>query len=275
MLESHVLAETEWISHEDDELPAGTFVEDVKDWSIIDVERWWQTKGPTACSYIGIVRRRGLNGERLLSMKKSDFEQYGMESWLARSFHQWIRELRYDSADLASVEEIKEIICTYTRVGPEVSQLISQFVRTDPHGWDVHELADYMKSRGLKRTAKRILKKKTNFQNIETLVEDPQLCDKGRIELAVLFPDIKFYSRRNPHPESWYAILKTSFARWVVCIIAFIIIPIIFIVRGATHGLHLYTTIGSLVLIFMLILIMFCFFYSPLWETPAWVTPKK
>ena len=70
--------------------------DDVKDWSRDDVEDWWRTLGPNANRYIGMVQRRVLNGERLIKMKRKDFDAEGMESWLAKSFVQWVRDLKYN-----------------------------------------------------------------------------------------------------------------------------------------------------------------------------------
>ncbi len=48
-----------------------------------------------------MIKNRKLDGERLLKMKKQDFLDEGMESWLALTFVQWVRDLKYDVTKIA------------------------------------------------------------------------------------------------------------------------------------------------------------------------------
>lgn len=239
---------------------------DVLDWSMDDVDAWWQTLGPNAKRYIGMVRRRVLNGERLLKMKRVDFDNEGMESWLAKSFVQWVRDLKYDSPDPVGTAELTDIIFNaQPRWGPNVSQLIARYVRDNPKDWNRKDLARHLKSRGLKKIAKRVKKEKIDPSNIAILISDPKIAQHERDELQFLFPDICFYTRRNPHPMSWYATIRDLAPPWLVFSIGISCISSILIVRGARDSSPGLIAVGVLLLTMYLSLVAACALHPPFW----------
>jgi len=252
------VAQTQW-----------TISEDVKDWSMEDVEAWWRTLGPNAQRFFGMVRRRVLNGERLLKMKRADFDAEGMESWMAKSFVQWVRDLKYDSPDPVSTRELTDIVNRNTKFGPNISHLIARFVRDNPDDWDRKELAYYLKSRGLKKIAKRVKKERITSENVEILITDPKIASHERDELQFLFPHVCFYNRRFPHPHSWYAIIKDFLPAWAVFLVAIVSIACVLLARGAIEGAPAFVALGAIFLTVIISIIMCCAFHPRFWLSPA------
>ena len=73
-----------------------TFADDVRSWTIEEVEDWWRRQGPTARQYVDIVRILELTGGRLVLMKRDDFLEIGMPNWYVTIFGNRVRELKYD-----------------------------------------------------------------------------------------------------------------------------------------------------------------------------------
>lgn len=239
---------------------------DVLDWSMDDVEVWWRTLGPNAKRYIGMVRRRVLNGERLLTMKRADFDNEGMETWLAKSFVQWVRDLKYDSPDPVGTAELTDIIFNaQPRWGPNVSQLIARYVRDNPNDWDRKDLARHLKSRGLKKIAKRVKKEKIDPSNIAILISDPKIAPHERDELQFLYPDICFYTRRNPHPMSWYATIRDLAPPWLVLSIGILCVSSILIARGTRDSSPGLVVCGAVLLTTFLAVVAGCALHPPCW----------
>lgn len=242
--------------------------DDVKSWTLQEVQAWWRTKGPNAMDYYNQTERLMIDGEKLLSLKRKDFELMGMNSWLTQMFVDWIRDLKYDSRDPLTQEELTTLVRKHTRLSTELAKLVSKFVRDNPEDWDQKELAKYLKRRGLKKTAKQIRKKKISPQNIEILIHDPSLPEKGRAELSQLYPNRTFYSMKHPHPLSWHAIIRGNVYWWLIFAIAFCTIAVVIIVRGGGDSIPL-TIIGCLLIIALLGTIIGCFTRSFFWNESA------
>jgi len=249
-----------------------TMSDDVKDWSRDDVEDWWRTLGPNANRYIGMVQRRVLNGERLIKMKRKDFDAEGMESWLAKSFVQWVRDLKYNSADPVPTQEVADIICANTKFGPNVAMLIARFVRDNPEHWDRKELSKYFKKRGLKKIAKRVKKEKISAENVSILISDPKIAQHERDELQFLFPHLCFYTRRNPNPTSWYAIVRDYGAAYLVLFIAFLTIASVLLGRGINENSSdraAFVAIGAIIYFIFISICLICAFHPDCWREPC------
>jgi len=248
---------------------AWTLREDVENWTLEDVENWWKTLGPNAVNFIDVVQDNMIDGEKLLTLKKADFERMGMQSWLVGMFTDWVRDLKYDSADPVSRQELRTLICKNTKLTRSLSELISEFVRDDPENWDTSQLSSYLKARGMKKTAKQIRKQKISPANIEILIHDMNIPERGRVELANLYPEKTVYSRKHPHPLSWYAIIKSNVLWWVVLMIAFCAIAIVMFVRGGNSNSLALTIVGIILILSMLFVLAGCAFASWFWKHPA------
>merc|ERR1719270_1703037 len=100
-----------------------------------------------------------------------------MESWLALTFVQWVRDLKYDSPDPVPAGELGPIIQDCTTFGPFVSEHIARFVRDNPLDWDNKQLHQYFKRRGLKKDAKIVRKKNVAPDSIHILITDPEISE--------------------------------------------------------------------------------------------------
>jgi len=246
------------------------FASDVRSWTMEEVEDWWRRQGPTARQYVHIVRVLELTGSRLILMKRDDFVEIGMPNWYASIFANNVRELKYDSQDLASRREIKDLLYLHTKFGPQISKLIVDYVREDPSDWDTKKLAKYLKSRGLKRSSKCIRKNNITPQNIDIIIHDPNLPERGRDELSNLFPDIRFYTRMHPHPHSVYGFILSSVVWFFLLIVGLLCIAFSFLSGGIRNDNHVFTSIGCIFFLILTICGVACCSCKSFWAKALW-----